>query len=108
MSDAIYGITESKSLKGTYSKAEIGQKLKNISANLLPLAWTPINQSVFTGAIRSICYGNGKFVAGGINGTNGFMAYTYGWQKTVFWSSTPLAAKGVFLHKKNFTVVFPI
>lgn len=41
--------------------------------NIMPIAWTTISQSFTTDNINSVCYGNGKFVAGGERGK---MAYS--------------------------------
>ena len=37
--------------------------INDIYKNLNPIFWRTVNQNVFTGSIKSICYGNGKFIA---------------------------------------------
>ena len=46
--------------------------IDGVGMNIMPIKWTDISQDFTTSSIYSICYGNGKFIAGGLSGKMGY------------------------------------
>ena len=83
-----------KNLDGTkfkdyiYTKAEIDAKISTLqnsineaSKKVMPKKWTLINQSIFTDQIYGLCYGNGKFIAGDLDGVMAYSTDGISWTK---------------------------
>lgn len=79
--DSIKNLDGTKFKDSVYTKTEIDTKISALqnsinetSKKVMPKKWTAISQNIITDTIFSICYENGKYIAGGAY--NGQMAYS--------------------------------